>query len=74
MTQRKAWLWEPRHAWRGVRVDRSQLWPIVTIGWWTVQVLPGRVAAKLIAVLAEIAKAPAPAALPRDAEDPSHDL
>lgn len=30
-----------RHEWRGIGIDRSGLWPLVTLGWWTIDTLGG---------------------------------
>jgi hypothetical protein len=59
---RRGLLWRPRHAWRGVSVDRSGLWAVVSLGWWTVDVLPGPIATRLVGLLAELRRARAPGA------------
>lgn len=28
-----------RHGWRGIGIDDSGLWPLVTLGWWSIDAL-----------------------------------
>jgi hypothetical protein len=43
--------WHPRHEWRGFRVDRSGNWPVITLGWWTLEIVPGGFSARVKEVL-----------------------
>lgn len=48
----------PRHAWHALRIDRTGLWPVVIIGWWTVEWLPGPIGQRLVTMLAELRRKP----------------
>ena len=45
--------WHPRHRWRRPRIDRTQLWPVVTLGWWTVELLPAPIGERIKGLLDE---------------------
>jgi lauroyl/myristoyl acyltransferase len=51
---RRGWFLHPRHPWRGVRIDRSGFWPMVTLGWWTLEILPAGIAHRVSDVLAAL--------------------
>lgn len=44
----------PTHEWRGFRLDRSGLWPVLTIGWWTIEYVRQPAATRLIEFLTEL--------------------